>query len=150
MYLSSCCEVINKNINKMNRKKLISAVQQICSNYGYSFRVVDAQSLSAQSPALPAAVLETPEFQKMEGRSRGRITYKVVLHLFEKGAKLSPEKQAEQLSQMESDMLGIFMQLSENEDVALVEDLQIDSAAHLKLGRAELSMTATAEVVIIF
>ena len=134
----------------MNRKKLISAVQQICSNYGYSFRVVDAQSLSAQSPALPAAVLVAPEFQKIEGRSRGRITYKVVLHLFEKGARLSPEEQLEQLSQMENDMLDMFLQLSENESVAMVANLQIDSASHIKLGRAELSATATADVVIIF
>lgn len=134
----------------MNRKKIISAVQQICDERELAFRVVDRDSLSAHTPALPAAVLVTPEFERIEGRSRGRITYKVEMYLFEKGMHNSPEQQAEQLAQMESIMLDIFTQLSENENVALVDKLQMDAVTSRLLARAEIGLKATAEVVVIF
>ena len=60
------------------------------------------------------------------------------------------EQQAEQLAQMESVMLDIFTQLSENENVALVDKLQMDAVTSRLLARAEIGLKATAEVVVIF
>jgi hypothetical protein len=51
---------------------------------------------------------------------------------------------------MESIMLDIFTQLSENENVALVDKLQMDAVTSRLLARAEIGLKATAEVVVIF
>ncbi|MBR5886302.1 MAG: hypothetical protein IKY93_06580 [Alistipes sp.] len=134
----------------MNRRKLISAVQGICNAKGYEFRVLDSSALSAQSPSMPAAVLIEPKFQKIEGRKHGKITYRIVLYLFENGARLAPETVSEKIVQMENNMLEMFMQLSESEPIAVVDNLQMEHALQSKLGRAEIALKATADVVVIF
>lgn len=134
----------------MNRRKLISAVQGICNAKGYEFRVLDSSALSAQSPSMPAAVLIEPKFQKIEGRKHGKITYRIVLYLFENGARLAPETVSEKIVQMENNMLEMFMQLSESEPIAVVDNLQMEPALHSRLGRAEIGLKAVADVVVIF
>ena len=134
----------------MNRRKLISAVQGICNAKGYEFRVLDSSALSAQSPSMPAAVLIEPKFQKIEGRKHGKITYRIVLYLFENGARLAPETVSEKIVQMENNMLEMFMQLSESEPIAVVDNLQMEHALQSKLGRAEIALKSTADVVVIF
>ena len=134
----------------MNRKNFVSAVQGICGSMGYEFRVTDSSALSAKSMAMPAAVLIEPKFHSIEGRNHGRITYRVTLYLFSRGSRLSEEERGNLLAQMESDMLEIFLQLSENKDVAVVENLQMDHSLHSVLGRGELGLKATAEVEVIF
>ena len=134
----------------MNRRKLISAVQGICNAKGYEFRVLDSSALSAQSPSMPAAVLIEPKFQSIEGRKHGKITYRTTLYLFESGARSMPEEVSEKIAQMERQMLDIFMQLSESEYVAVVDNLQMEPALHSRLGRAEIGLKAVADVVVIF
>ena len=134
----------------MNRKRLISAVQEICSSMGYEFRVLDSAALSSMSSAMPAAVLIQPKFHSIEGRNHGRIVYRVILNLFDHGSRLSSEQLCERVAEMESDMLDIFSQLSENKDVALVDNLQMEQSMHSQLGRGALCLKATAEVEVIF
>lgn len=134
----------------MNRKKLISAVQAICSSMGYEFRVLDSAALSTGCQQMPAAALIQPKFYFIEGRNHGRIAYQITLYLFDRGSRLSAEELNEKIAQMEDDMLEIFFQLSENKSVALVDKLQMEHALHLALGRGEIGLKATAEVEIIF
>lgn len=134
----------------MTRKNLISAVQQICSDCGYNFRTLDKDHLPAQTPQLPAAVLIPPNFRSISGRNHGRITYAVTLYLFRSGAHLTPEQQAELMEQLESEALEIFSQLSVVESVATVDNLTLSPQIHSRIGRAEVSLKADAEVEIIF
>lgn len=134
----------------MNRKRLILAVQEICGSMGYEFRVLDSSALSTGCAAMPAAVLIQPQFHAITGRNHGRISYKATLYLFNRGSRLSSEQRGELLAQMESDMLEIFSQLSENKYVAVVDKLQMEHSLHTALGKGEIGLKATAEVEIIF
>lgn len=134
----------------MNREKLISAVQQCCDLSGYNFRALGAHYIPAQAPKMAAALLEEPQFLRIEGRNHGRITYSLRLHLLDKGMRNPPEQQNQQLSEIESDMLGIMSQLSQCDDIALISELTITPTVHTLLGRGEVGVTATAEVVVIF
>jgi hypothetical protein len=134
----------------MNRKKLISAVQEICLAKGYAFCVLDSAQLPVHTPPMPAAVLIHPTFRSIEGRNHGRITYRVTLYLFEQGARLQPSETCEKVVALESVMLDIFSQLSENESVAVVDNLQMEQMQNVKLGRKEVALTATADVEVIF
>lgn len=134
----------------MNRKKLISAVEQSCAERGYSFSVLDSQALSAQTPSLPAAVLENPTFLSIVGRSHGRITYKVRLSLFKRAAKLSAAQLSDLLSGLEGELLDIFTALSTTSDIAVVEKLTIEPVTRAAIGRGEVGVRAQAEVEIIF
>ena len=61
-----------------------------------------------------------------------------------------PEQQSQQLSEIERDMLGIMSQLSQCDNIALISELTITPTVHTLLGRGEVGVTATAEVVVIF
>ena len=99
---------------------------------------------------MAAALLEEPQFLRIEGRNHGRITYSLVLHLLDKGMRSSPEHLSQLIAKMEGDMLSIMSQLSVCEGVAQVSELNISPAAHTVLGRGEVGVTARAEVEVIF
>ena len=134
----------------MNRKRLISAVQEICSSKGYEFRVLDSAALSSMSSAMPAAVLIQPKFHSIEGHNHGHITYKVKLSLLREGRKLSPEERASAVAFMEQSLLDIVEALSDTPLVAAVEELTISACSPRSTPHGAIGACATAQIVTIF
>ncbi|MBQ9137082.1 MAG: hypothetical protein IJX65_00410 [Alistipes sp.] len=134
----------------MNRKTLISAVEQSCALSGYNFATLTAESIAAHPPHFPVALLAEPKFQSITGRHHGRITYALTLHLLVQGAYLPPEQRREALSTLQSHALEIFSNLSTHPQVALVQELTINPTAHTLLNKGELGITCQAEVEVIF
>ena len=134
----------------MNRTALISALQQSCSLYGYNSRSLGKQSLTAQSPPLPAALICEPTFQSIEGRHHGRIVYELKLYLLCSAIHLSPEQRSATVAKVENDALEILSLLSESEKVAFIENLQIEPIAQSVVGRAEVGVLAQCNITTIF
>lgn len=74
----------------MNRSYLTSALNDIAESKGYSFRSAPQEYMNSLVSRYPAAFMPYPEFRSIEGRRRGRITYRLTLHLLADGARLSP------------------------------------------------------------
>ena len=109
----------------MNRAILCSAIEGLSSKYGYSFHLNDESYLPVTISRYPAAFMLRPEFVKMEGRKHGRITYKVSLTLAQQGAKLSPQERSDKFAEMENQMIQLFVDLSREQRVAVVDNLSI-------------------------
>ena len=109
----------------MNRAILCSAIEGLASKYGYSFQLNDELCYPATISRYPAAFMSRPKFEKMEGRQHGRITYNLSLILAQNGAKLSPQERSERFAEMEQEMMQLFVELSKEGCVAVVDNLSI-------------------------
>ncbi len=134
----------------MNRTYLTSAVQEIAESKGYTFRSAPQEYMNSLINHYPAAFMPYPEFRSMEGRRRGKIVYRMTLHLLTDGARLSPERRENRLEKLERDMLDIFCALSSCERVLSVENLTLLPSALTLTTHGDISMTATADVVSLF
>lgn len=134
----------------MNRANLNSAVEHLSSLYGYDFVSAAEISLPSLIKELPTVLMAPPEFRSMEGRSHGRITYRVKLHLLHGAAKASPQERAEMLDTMEQDALGIFSELCEEYFVAAVEELTMTPATKPITNYGDIALTVAANIVTIF
>jgi hypothetical protein len=90
-----------------------------------------------------------PKFKSLEGRKHGRITYSISLTLAKNGAKMSPSERNTTLATMEKQAINIFVELSQNEKVALVENLTIIARSEVD-SHGAISIEAEAEVETIF
>ena len=79
----------------MNRSYLTSALSDIAESKGYAFRSAPQEYMNSLVSRYPAAFMPYPEFRSIEGRRRGRITYRLTLHLLADGAHLSPRRPRE-------------------------------------------------------
>jgi hypothetical protein len=109
----------------MNRAILCSAIEGLASKYGYSFQLNDESYYPVTTSRYPAAFLVRPEFVKIEGRQHGRVTYKISLILAQQGAKLSPQERSDRFGEMENQMIQLFVDLSQEPRVAVVDNLSI-------------------------
>lgn len=134
----------------MNRTLLGSAIEDLVSDYGYSFTLNDESNYPTTLHRYPAAYMFQPKFVRIEGRKHGRITYKVSLQLAQQGAKLSPAERSSLIAEMEQQMVDIFVQLSKAEQVALVEELSISPASQAIDNHGAVTISGNAEVVTIF
>ena len=130
----------------MNRAQLESALRLLSQSHDYSFESLPAHRL-AEVKRLPAVVLEPPTVALVEGRKHGRISYNVTLHVLCLAAKLSAEERSNSLQKMESDLLEIFSDLSEDERVIVVDELGITPREYALTNHGEISQTARAKVV---
>ena len=120
------------------------------SPYGYTFTLNDEAYYPTTICRYPAAFLSQPEFVSLEGRKRGRITYKVVLRLARQGAKLTAAERTTQRAEMEQHLAEIFIALSRAERVAVVRNLTIKPTAQAIDCHGAMAMEAQAEVETIF
>ena len=133
----------------MNRTLLCSAIEGLVSKCGYNFQLSDKAYYPTTVCRYPAAFMLQPKFLSLEGRKHGRITYSVLLTLAQNGAKMSPSERNSTLSTMEEQAMNIFVELSQNEKVAVVENLTI--VAHSEIDtHGAISIEAEAQVVTIF
>ena len=133
----------------MNRALLCSAIEGLVSKCGYNFQLSDEAYYPTTVCRYPAAFMSQPKFMSLEGRKHGRITYSVTLTLAKNGAKMSPEERNAALSTMEEQAMNIFVDLSQNEHVAIVENLTIAARGEVDTHGA-ISIKAQAQVVTIF
>ena len=133
----------------MNCAQLESALRDLSESLGYSFSLLPANRI-AEINKFPRAVLEPPTIAKVEGRGHGRISYNIHLHLMKRAARLSAEERFDLLNEMESDMLDILTDLSESEQVIVVEDIGITPQEYALTTHGELSQNAQAKVVLYF
>lgn len=133
----------------MNRAQLVSALRSLSQNHGYSFVQLPATRL-AEVKNFPTAVIEPPTVASVDGREHGRISYNVTLHIFSLAAKCSNEERNTVQDKMESDLLEIFSQLSENERVIAVEELGLTPREFAFTTHGEISQTARATIVTYF
>lgn len=143
-------KLINQNYYLMTRATLEAAVQQAATARKYLFRSVPPEYASALVTRYPVALLLPIRFLAIEGRTRGKITYAVTLHLIHRAAKLSPEQRLSLMYSIENDALDIFAAMSANDAVVAVEDLRISPASRPITAQGEVAMTATARVTLCF
>ncbi|MBR6654996.1 MAG: hypothetical protein IKL20_00115 [Alistipes sp.] len=134
----------------MNRAFLCSAIEGLVSSYGYHFQLSNEAYFPTTVCRYPAAFMPQPDFVSMEGRKRGRITYKVVLRLAKQGAKLSVQKRNNLINDMEQEMIDLFVELSRSERIAVVDELTITTLPQAFDAHGALVVEATALVTTIF
>lgn len=133
----------------MNRALLCSAIEGLVSKCGYEFYLNDKSYYPVTVCRYPAAFMSQPEFVSLEGRKRGRITYNVSLTLAQQGAKLSPQERNSLLAEMEQQLLQLFVELSQEASVAVVDNLTITPIAVVD-NHGAIAIEAKAKVETIF
>ncbi len=134
----------------MNRTILCSAIEGLVSECGYDFQLNDKACYPTTVCRYPAAFMSQPDFLRLEGRKHGRITYKITLRLAQQAAKLSPKERNAIVAEMEEQLMGIFVNLSHNEIIAVIEDLTITPYAEAIDAHGAIAIEAKANVVTIF
>lgn len=134
----------------MNRTILCSAIEGLSSHYGYHFELGDKLYYPTTISHYPVAFMSQPEFEGIEGRKHGRITYKVTLRLAQQGAKLSPKERNALLDRMEKELMEIFVSLSKAECVAVVDRLSISPCSEAMDAHGAIALEAKAYVTTIF
>ena len=134
----------------MNRAFLCSAIEGLVSRSGYSFQMNDKSYYPVTVCQYPSAFMLQPEFSSMEGRKHGKIVYKVTLRFAHQGAKLSVVERNALLDRMEEEMMQLFVELSQTEHIAVVENLTIAPCAEPIDVHGAVAIEAKADVVTIF
>ena len=109
----------------MNRTHLEGAAEALAAQQGYAFHTGPEDGMAHTVRSYPAAWLAPLELHAVEGRSHGRATYDMTLHLLSSGARLSPTERRAALARMEEQLLEIFAALSLDERVLAVEGLSV-------------------------
>ena len=107
----------------MNRTHLEGAAEKLTAQRGYTFYTGPEGDMGPPVRNYPAAWLAPPELHAVEGRTHGRATYDMTLHLLRPGARISPAERRTALAEMETQMLEIFAELSLYERILAVEVL---------------------------
>ena len=74
----------------MNRTHLEGAAEKLTAQRGYTFYTGPEDDMGHTVRNYPAAWLAPPELHAVEGRTHGRATYDMTLHLLRPGARISP------------------------------------------------------------
>ena len=92
----------------MNRTHLEGAAEKLTAQRGYTFYTGPEGDMGHTVRNYPAAWLAPPELHAVEGRTHGRATYDMTLHLLRPGARISPAERRTALAEMETQMLEIL------------------------------------------
>lgn len=134
----------------MNRNKLINAIGEIATAGGYNFQT-DVEALTPhRTSAYPAMWLAPPKFESMSGRNHGKVIYSVKLHAVCDGLKYNAAGRNTAWTMMESDLLNLFSQLSEEDFVVAIEQLKMQHSCSTMTNHGEVATTATANVITFF
>lgn len=134
----------------MNRTLLCRAIEGLVSRCGYHFQVNDEAYYPTTVCRYPAAFMSQPKFVRIEGRNHGRITYNITLRFACQGAKLAPQERRSALEEMEQQIIEIFVELSRDKQIAVVDNLTIVPSAEAIDTHGALAMVAQADVTTIF
>lgn len=134
----------------MNRAFLCSAIEGLASKCGYHFQLGDESHYPTILCRYPAAFMSQPQFISLEGRKKGKITYSVSLRLARQAAKLPLGERSDILHEMENTLMDIFVELSTNRHIAVVEDLTITPNSDSIDAHGAISVEAKANVITIF
>lgn len=134
----------------MNRTLLCSAIEGLASECGYHFQQGDKSYYPTTVCRYPAAFLQNPKFVSIDGQKHGRITYNVSLSLAHEAAKLSPSECSNLICEMEEQMVQIFVALSKNERILLVDNLTISPSSTFIDNHGAITIEAKANVTTIF
>ncbi len=131
----------------MNLEALKKAFSAQVSRFAYTFHCGDITALPKEVKSFPAAWLELPRVQEVDGRRHGRITYQVRLHLL-RGVERNDAQQAEEvLQQMEREILEVFSWLSQKTEIIAVEKLTVQPRYFGVSGKGDLAITGDARVI---
>ena len=131
----------------MNRTHIEGAAETLTAQQGYTFHTGPESDMGHTVRSYPAAWLAPLELHAVEGRSHGRATYDMTLHLLRSGARLSPAERRTALAEMEEQVLGIFAALSLDSRILAVERLSVRPRTFTLTPHGEISQTATARIV---
>lgn len=131
----------------MNRQFILDAVEQAATARGYSFHSDSDVGLKLPRSAYPAVWLNPPQFVSKQGRTHGKVTYSLTMHLMGGGVKFNAAQRAQAWEQMEDDALEIFSIVSQGDKVVAVNGLKVRSGDIALASNGEVVTTATAEVV---
>ena len=134
----------------MNRAFLCGAIEGLVAQRGYTFQRNDEAHYPTTVCRYPAAFMTQPEFESIEGRKSGRITYKVTLRLAQQATKCSPAERNSLLDAMEEEMVEIFVALSLTDRVAVVDRLSIAPCSEAIDFHGALAIEANAYITTIF
>lgn len=134
----------------MNRAFLCSAIEGLATECGYHFQLNNEACYPTTICRYPAAFMAQPEFASVEGRRHGRITYKVSLRLARLGAKLSPSERNAMLDDMEREAMELFVALSQERIVAVVDELTISPLHETADFHGAVAIEAKALITTIF
>ena len=134
----------------MNRAFLCSAIEGLVSARGYNFQLDNDTHYPTTVCRYPAAFMAQPEFLSLEGRQHGRITYKLSLRLSRQGAKLAPAERNALLDSMEQEAMELFVALSKERCVAVVDRLSIAPCTGAVDTHGAVAIEAKAQVTTIF
>ena len=134
----------------MNRTLLCRAIEGLVTRCGYDFRQHDGSYYPSTLSRYPAAFLSTPKFVAIEGRKHGRITYNISLILAQQAAKTAPTERNYLYAQMEEQLLEIFVELSKEGLVAVVDNLTITPYAEAVDHHGAIALEARADIETIF
>ena len=134
----------------MTRTFLCSAIEGLATKCGYTFHLADKAYYPATVCRYPAAFMFLPEFVRIEGRKQGRITHNVTLRFARQGAKLSAAERNALLEEMESEIVDLFIALSSDKTVAVVENLTIAPIAEALDLHGAVALEANADITTIF
>lgn len=123
------------------------AFSEAAGRYGYPFYCGDIAALPKDVRSFPAAWLELPRVQEVDGREHGRITYQVRLHLLRGVERHAPQQAGQVLQQMEREMLELFAGLSRAVEIIAVERLTVQPRYFGVSGKGDLAMTGDARVI---
>ena len=82
----------------MNRTHLEGAAGKLTAQRGYTFYTGPEGDMGHTVRNYPAAWLAPPELHAVEGRTHGRATYDMTLHLLRPGARISPAERRRRTS----------------------------------------------------
>jgi hypothetical protein len=134
----------------MNRTLLCRAIEGLVTRCGYDFHQHDKSHYPSTLSRYPAAFLSTPKFVAIEGRKHGRITYNISLIVAQQGAKLAPADRNDIYARMEEQLVDIFVELSKEGLVALVDNLTISPSAEAVDHHGAIALEARADIETIF
>lgn len=134
----------------MNRTHIEGAAAALAGELGYEFHTGPEEEMTHAIRSYPAAWLAPLELNAVEGRSHGRATYDLTLHLLRQGAKLTPSQRRGAMAALEEDAFAFFAALSRDKRVIAVEKLSLHVRSFALTPHGELAQTATARIVTFF
>ena len=134
----------------MNRAYLSNAISTLARNEGLAFVESDPHDVAGSIESYPVTWLEPVVLQSKTGRTNGRITYSVRLHLMHDGLRMPPEQRREVFDSAEQQLLKIFTTLSTDARIACVDELTIRVSQFAHTPHGEIAATAEAEVETIY
>ncbi len=129
---------------------LIDALSSAARRAGYAPYSGPLAALPKSVKAFPAMWIEPPKLAAVEGRKRGRLTYKVDFHLLALPAGKTPDQTRKIRQQIDADALSICLELPDHSEIILVRGVKAVPAPGSLTLSADLSAAVSMEAVIPF